>query len=284
MTIKSKIIPELPAETAGAIDHDLERRFDRTRLLYVSWGIGVASAVVAGILVYHDALTDDPNPPIIEIIWWCVGWWILFATAAKVVNVGSFYRVFATHLEDDSVKLYPIDPARSTLVMNIASIGQTMLLFWFGIAVSIAAIIPFAAFGSHSTDYSNAAKFFSSLRDMTSSSFVFAMVPVTGFFSIGLGTIVFLRSEAALRRAIKTTTVSTLRLIETEIGNLSDLPSPQADLSRLEKLNALHKDVAMAGSYRSLIISGLSLLLPFIPLASFVKSILSGLVSGTPDK
>jgi hypothetical protein len=280
-TVKSSIIPELSAETAEAIYQELTRRFERARLLYVSWGLAVLCAAVAGGLIYCDA-PRDAKPPIGEIVWWSVGWWILFATAAKVVNVGSFYRVFAAHLEDEPERLYAIDPARSTLVINIASIGQTMLLFWFGIAVSIVVIIPFAAFGSPATNYSTAAKFISSLPYLANKSFVLAEVPIAGFFSIGLGTIVFLRNEAAIRRAVKKASASTLRLIEMEVGNLSELlTSPQAaSLERLEKLKALHNDVAKGGSYRSLIVSGLSLFLPFIPLASLVKWILSWLGLG----
>jgi len=252
-------------------------------LLHISWGLAFLCAAAAGGLIYYDA-SSDAKPPIVVIVWWSLGWWILFATAAKVVNVGCFYRYFATHLEDEPERLYAMDPARSTLVINIASVGQTMLLFWFGIAVSIAVIIPFAALGSPATNYSTAADFISSLSHLKNKSFVFAMVPIAGFFSIGLGTIVFLRSEAAIRRAVKKATASTLRLIEIEVGNLSGLLiPPQAEsLERLEKLNALHKDVASAGSYRSLIISGLSLLLPFIPLASRILSWL-GLGNSSPD-
>jgi len=59
-----------------------------------------------------------------------------FATAAKVVMVSRFYGVFAAHLQDDPGRLYALDPAQSPLVTSIASVAQTMLLFWFGIAVS----------------------------------------------------------------------------------------------------------------------------------------------------
>jgi len=277
-TIKSSIIPELSAETADAICQYLNGRFERGRLLYVSWGLALLCAAAAGGLIYYDA--RDGKPPIGEIVWWSVGWWILFATAAKVVNVSCFYRVFAAHLEDEPERLFAMDPARSTLVTSVASVGQTMLLFWLGIAVSIAVIIPFAAVGSLGTSYSSATGFVSSLLHL-GDKFVFAEVPIAGFFSIGLGTIVFLRSEAAIRRAVKKATKSTLRLIEIEVGNLADLgiPSEAPSLERLAKLKTLHNDVATAGSYRSLVISGLSLLLPFIPL---VKWILSWLGLGSP--
>jgi hypothetical protein len=104
-TIKSSIIPELSAETAEAIYQNLTRRFERARLLYVSYGLAILCAAAAGGLIYYDA-PMDAKPPIGVIVWWSFGWWILFATAAKVVNVGCFYRVFAAHLEDEPERLY----------------------------------------------------------------------------------------------------------------------------------------------------------------------------------
>jgi hypothetical protein len=276
-TIGRNIIPELSAEVADAICHDLRRHFGKRRLLLVSWSIAVVGAATAALLSYHDA--PDPKPPIGEIIWWSAGWAILFATGAKVVCVGCFYRVFAAHLGDDPARLYAMDPARSTLVMSVASVGQQILLFWFGMAVSIALIILFAVLGLPSIDYSTADTFIGSMYanfglKFSNSSFVLAEMSITGFFSIGFGTIVFLRSEAAIRRAVENVTQSTLRLIEDKAGDLAiHLQSPdEAGLARLEKLNALHTEVATAGSYRSLIVSSLSIVLPFIPLASLIKT------------
>ena len=174
-----------------------------------------------------------------------------------------------------------MDPARSTLVTSIAAVAQRVMLFLFAGAVSIALVIPFAVKDWSSwwasTYYSPAPGLFHSLPaalftlDLPHNSFVGIDVIVIGFFSIGFGTIVFLRNEAALRQAVNTVTRSTLRLVEIEVADLSHRLGAldEANWSRLAELNALHKEVATAGSYRSIIVSGLSVMVPFvIPLIS----------------
>jgi len=59
------------------------------------------------ISIYHDLLRANHKAPICEVIWWPAGWAILFTTAAKVVNVARFYRLFASHLQDDPDTLMP---------------------------------------------------------------------------------------------------------------------------------------------------------------------------------
>jgi hypothetical protein len=267
--IENNIIPELSAETAKKIDQEITRRFKMTRQLCVSWGIAILGAVLAGCLIYHDAPTIS-KPSIGEIVWWSLGWALLFATAANVVNVSRFYRLFAAHLEDDPGKLYATDPARSTLVISVATVAQRMLLFWFGIAVSIALVFPFGVKNGNSfgvEDWSSWRLLINYFKlDLSQNWFVFIEVLITGFFSIGFGTIVFLRSEAAIVRAVNRVRRSTLRLIEIEVADLSNRLSEldEANWNRFLELNSLHKDVAMAGSYRSVIVSGMSVGVPFV--------------------
>ena len=278
--IENDIIPELSAATAKKIDQEIARDFGATRLLWVSWGIAIPGAALAGYLVYQDASTIS-KPAIGEVVWWCCGWALLFAAAAKVMNVARFYRLFAAHLADDPGELYAMDPARSTLVTSIAAVAQRVMLFLFAGAVSIALVIPFDVKDWSSwwasTYYSPAPGLFHSLPaalftlDLPHNSFVGIDVLVIGFFSIGFGTIVFLRNEAALRQAVNTVTRSTLRLVEIEVADLSNRLGEldEANWNRLTELNALHKEVATTGSYRSIIVSGLSVMVPFvIPLIS----------------
>ena len=256
-TIEGAIIPELSPRTADVICEDLRRRFEKVWLLATSWGIAAVGATLAGYLIHHDA----PEASLGEVIWWSTGWAILFATAAKVVNVARFYRVFAAHLKDDPEKLYAMDPARSTLVISVASVARRVLLFWLGIAVSIALVVPFAVRNWNGWLPSNLFTI-----DPSRNWFVLIDVLITGFFSIGFGTIVFLRSEAAIRLVVEDVTRATLRLIEAEVARLRNRfkELSEVDWRRLTELNLLHDKVAMAGSYRSVIISGLSVLVPFV--------------------
>ena len=74
------------------------------------------------------------------------------------------------------------------------------------------------------------------------------------------------RHEAAIRLVVEDVTRATLRLIEAEVARLRNRfkELSEVDWRRLTELNLLHDKVAMAGSYRSVIISGLSVLVPFV--------------------
>jgi hypothetical protein len=279
--IDKNIVPKLSDETAVKMNEELASGFDKSRLLWVSWAIGTGCAALAGYLIYHDLLGANHAAPIYEVIWWCLGWAILFTTAAKVVNVARFYRLFASHLRDDADKLYAMDPARSTLVISVASVARIVLLFWFGMAVSIVLLIPFGVrdwkgpLPSIRGELAAANSFGSQLvalfkLDLSQKLFVSLEVSIAGFLSIGVGTIVFLRSEAAIRRAVKSVTHSMLQGIEMRVASLSDQLNDldEAGWKRLTALNLLHKELAGASSYRGLILSALSLLLPFVPLVS----------------
>jgi hypothetical protein len=58
------------------------------------------------------------------------------------------------------------------------------------------------------------------LAVLASNSFALSVVPITTFFSIVFGTVVFLRSEKLIRKAVNRVVNSTLRLIEAEVGTL----------------------------------------------------------------
>ena len=260
--IKSRIIPELSVETVGRIDSDLARRFEEKRLLQVSWTIALLGALAAGWAISRDV----PNA-LFQIAWWCVGWLFLFVTAAKATNVARFYYVFAEHLEKEP-NIYVFDPARSALVKDIAAVGRHVLLFWVGIAVSIALLIPFASIGSDEASYAN-------WRFLSAPSiFVLLVVPITSAFSIPFGTYVFLRSERMIGNAVDKVVHATLRSTEREI---SDLFARRSDLNefqwrRMNELASLHTSLTTAGSYRNFLISGLSLLVPLIgPVVALLK-------------
>jgi hypothetical protein len=196
------------------------------------------------------------------VAWWSVGWLFLFLTAARSTDVARFYYFFAKHL-DEEPNIYLFDPARSTLVTSIAAVGQYALLFWFGILIAIALLIPFVSIGSDlpSRNYSDWS-FWLPAR----SAFAWLVVPIASAFSIPFGTMVFLRSENAIRKAVDKVFHTTLRSTEREIA---DLLARRGELSesqwkRVSELEVLHRNLTTAGSYRSFFISALSLLAPLI--------------------
>jgi hypothetical protein len=259
--VKGRIAPALSHETIHRINNDLDRGYQPRRLLLVSWSVAILGAISAGWAIRLDVL-DHP----VQIAWWCVGWLYLFVTAARATYVARFYFVFAKHLPSERQHLYRFNPAHSALVMAIAAVGQRILLFWVGIALSIALLIPFASIG---------AKQGVELRDYLAShtlllhaqsAFVLLVVPITSVFSLPFGTFVFLRSEKAIRKTVDYVLDDTLRSTEREIANLLAEPGDlgEGKRKRLDALMSLHTSVATSGSYSNPLIRGLSLLVPLI--------------------
>lgn len=273
-TITGDLIPALSPEAIVYVNLQLDSRYTepkpRRRLFLLSWGIGAAAAAIAGVLVSRD-LPEAFKPSVGQILWWCLGWTLLYTTAAKVVIVSRFYEIFADALADGRQQLFWLNPAESAVVEAIAKVGRQMLLFWLAVALSIALIVPFVLyiawfFGDHSVDHIAFLR-----RSMSDNSFMMAHLAGAAFFSIGIGSLVFLRSEATLRRAAGTASAAALRLIEDEVGGLPKGKLPAAsDPKRLSDLRSLHADVAKGGSRRTLLFSGLSLIIPFVPLLTLL--------------
>jgi hypothetical protein len=144
-----------------------------------------------------------------------------------------------------------LDPAHSRQVVHIASVGQRVLLFWFGIVGAVATLYPL---------------FFRCLP-----WFVIFVVPVASFFSVGFGTIVFLHSEEDIRSVVKKVSRASLNLLEKEIEDLysrrGTLDEPQ--WLRMRVSMASRDQLIASGSYRSAVFSWLNILgplaLPLIP-------------------
>jgi hypothetical protein len=197
---------------------------------------------------------DVPEAPF-QVAWCSVGWLFLFVTAARSTDVARFYYFFGKHLGEES-NIYVFDPARSTLVTSIADVGQRVLLFWFGILLSVALLVPFVSIGfdwlsqSHS-DWHNWMR--------ARSAFVWLVVPITSAFSIPFGTMIFLRNENAIRKAVNRVFHATLSSTEHEVADLLGRHAKLSDFEwkRVDQLDKLHRSLTKAGSYRSFFISGL---------------------------
>lgn len=280
MAVIKDIIPELSPEARKDVSDEIHRRSTPWwRLLVVSWGLGAVAAAIAGYLVYHD-LPARLRPSQWEIGWWCLGWTLLYTTSAKVVNVSRFYQIFAESFEEKQALLW-LNPAASFVVASTALVAKRMLLFWLAIAISIALILPFGLLVVELIRPENTLD--SGLADLGPAQvqdlrFVVWHLVGTAFFSIGVGSLVFLRSEAALRRAARYASAAALRIIEKEVGNLQPARQlSELDLKRFAALRSLHADISEGGSYRTFVLSGLSLIIPFVPLLTLL---LKGWIEG----
>jgi hypothetical protein len=260
-TIRTEIAPRLQDKTNLAIARWIRANFVRRAVLRRSWSTGLLFSIIAGILIHRDL----PESTMVgEVIFWSLGWWLLFATSTGVVIVGRFYSAFAAHLDQEVASLYVIDPARSSLLRSVDSLGQRMLLFWFLIAVSIAMIeVPKTW----------------PVLGLSGSRFVIVEVALAGFFSIGVGTWVFLGSQVAIRRAAWSGTNPVLRAIEAKtVAKLADhsaLPDEEG-WKELARLDDWHAKIASTLSVRSRVLSVLSLVPPFIAVVSAILAYMFG--------
>ena len=274
--IERQILPRLPDQVCLDLAGDIERRFPKWWRLLVTWGVGCAAATISALLVYGDR-GNTTAWATIAFQWW-PEWLILFAAAASVVQVSTFYRLLPRHIAAALIQSPRLDPANAALVQAMASVARVILVFWLGIGLSVAILLP--ASGLHWQAIFGAIppgsmhELYASLtRDPDPvPRFVLVEVPVTCFFSLGFGVIVFLFTEADLRAASREARLATLEGIEAEagallarLGTLDD-----AGMKRLTELRALQAGIAAVTPYRSIVVSALSVLLPFIPLASFL--------------
>lgn len=145
-------------------------------------------------------------------------------------------------------------------------VGRRVLLFWFGIACAVVTLFIFVRF--------------SDLR-----LFALLVVPTASFFSLGVGTIVFLDSERDIRHVVNEVAASTLRTTECEIADLFNRRGEldQAGRDRLKELMSLHEKLAATGWYRSYQSAFLSVLSILATLAGpIVSSILLGALGYKP--
>jgi|GEM_PF-7120902 len=260
--LDSRVIDRLSDAAALWVDQQLDaKQYARPHLLISAWMVGIIGAATAAALLAGD-LSGIPLP---ALLWWALGWALLYATAAKVVLVGRFYTLFAEAVARHPEMLFPLHPSRSPMVTSLALVAKRMLAFWVGIAVATALIIPFAF-----NALPDSAVFAIYGFELPASQFVLAHLAITSVFSIGVGSYMFLRSEAALRRAVWCTAERCLLLIEQEVKSRLEGGLGEDRVKRLAELDALHAEVAAGGVYRALIGAGISIFIPFVPLIGLV--------------
>jgi hypothetical protein len=261
-TINS-ILPKLPPDTTSAIARDIKKSHF---LKHASgWSCFIALWLVVPTALKLKSL--QPEPETVLLLWWSAGWWLMFYVASRGIIVGCFYYLFPKHIFTGHEKLFWPDPANTTLVKDVSSLGRMMMLFWFGIALSIVLVIPFVPSDPKTfimrDSYTGAwewGSFFADSLDPIESAYLFLIMPATEFGALLPGTIVFLRSEAAIGRAVSRSIEASLALLE---HKMSPFLEPDVDWRAVHAIERLHHNLA-SGHYRSYAIRSLSILLPAI--------------------
>lgn len=290
--IEAEVLPALSPRAVDAVSREIARRHTDARArwasFFLSWALGGGAAAIAGMLLYFD-LPERFRPPVGWMVFWSLGWWVLYTTAAKVVMVSRFYEAFAIALAPDEAAggrdeplLFWPNAAGSSLVAGIAQVAKRMLLFWLLLAISIALILPFGGYVGEMIKLEYVDRWDAPLAGalklgaVEGVNFVIAHLVGTALFSIGVGSLIFLRNEARLRRAARATTAMALRVIEREAGSLAGRNSlAKGEAKRIAELRTLHAEVAGGAPHRTFLLSGLSLIIPFVPLLSLLLNLLA---------
>lgn len=261
---RDRVIPSLDAPAIEAIEARLAARFQPARIQRRAVVITLLSLLVSALVLYADVLVQRPGHPLAwrappdgqlaaEIGWWAIGFFLLYLTAARATDTARFYGVFAEELHTQPALLFALDPAHALVVQQTATLGRILLVFWFGIALSVSTLLWFTETLPH---------------------FVPLVVGVAGLFSLPFGTFVLLRAESHLRTAVRARTQMLLRQVEqdTEALLAQQEGLDTAGWARFRELLLLHRTATAAGEYRSVLASILSLAPVLAPLLALVSN------------
>ncbi|MEM9045076.1 MAG: hypothetical protein AAGC81_10290 [Pseudomonadota bacterium] len=255
------VAPNLAESTCGEIARELLTPFNEARVSIVSLAFSTVFAVITWIALMYDIGSwqeSDNNQSsirrfeMIQITWCVIGFFLLYIVAARATFVGFFYLKFANVIRRENAESFPLDPAHAVLIRGIGLIGKRMLLFWIGIALSVATLpLLFPGF----------------------TYFLLFVVPTAVLFSLICGSFVFLTAEADLRHVVSVQRSRQLRALEEEIKTLFDRRSQldKEGWAQLENLQSLRKQLLETGNYRNDVLSFLSVIAPlFAPILTLL--------------
>lgn len=220
------------------------------------FGPHIVAAIVLAASVWAIRAEIEPvwwtaRPFPVDLLFWAASTLLLAYLAMRVVVTATFPRAFAAALEQDLHCLYPLAAADSPLVRGLARLDRTLLVFWalvFPVMASVMLLIlPGERFGlaSHSP-------------------YLFILIPIIGFFSLGVGAQVYLGSESAIGTAVRRCSLERAQALQREIVVLIDGPGDEASLARLDRLTRLHDQIMAGGRYGSRFGTTVSLILPLV--------------------
>ena len=255
-TISEELLPFFSEQRSRLVSQLLRKRFSTKRILWSSTSIALACTMIS---IWTIRFSSIDLPGWGEMLWWACGFFVLYLTAARVTDISRFYGVFSASLSLEDGSTYEPSPAHSLLVKKTALVGRLIVLFWIAITISVWTLLPVVK----------------EFHEANSPSlFVYLLVPIASFFSLGFGTFYFLRSESQIRRYVERKVDGSLHSLQHEINTLflnrDGLPDPE--IKRLQELRSIRKELEETGYYRSFGATSISLLTPLVtPIASIAS-------------
>jgi hypothetical protein len=263
--VRRDILPYSTPGYVAAVADDLEQRFDGLASRLVPFAAAALAMVATGVAMLAENPPVSRNPLGLELIYWnFVGFYLCYV-AARGVLVGRFYEPFARRLDRAQERFSVLAAAETPLVRGVARLGGQMVLFWSAIFIAILSIMLLAL--PLVGRYGFAAP----------SPFLTVVVPTAGFASLGYGSLIYLRSEAAIRATLRRFASAQAEALQSRCNALLSPAAgclPQA-ADELERMSGWHDRILAGARYRNRLGTGLTLTLPFVlPLLGLVRALL----------
>ncbi len=210
-------------------------------------------------------IASAPFGPV-RLFWTVIGLYLSFV-AARGVLVGRFHEPFARRLDLAREKFYVLGAAETPLVRGVAGLGRQMLILW---AIIFLAILSIMLLG---------AGFLGDYRFQGRSPLLWFVVPTAGFASVGYGSLLYLRSEAAIRETLGRFAAAQAEALQRLANARLDAAAGRLpeDPEETEQLSAWHDRILAGARYGNRLGTVLSVALPFIiPVLTLVKALFGG--------
>jgi hypothetical protein len=271
-TVEKHIIPHATDEYLDAVAADLNRYFTIWHRIGIPLLAATVSAVAAIWMLGWDIEAGFRVTGRLyswEMLLFGMSYFLCFYTASAGVVGGRFHLFFARNLDKASSRFFVLAAADTPIVRGLAKLGTQVLIYWVLIFLAIASSMLVAVIPSD--EY----------RLPAASWLLSTMVPISLFFSLGVGTLVYLASEASIRSELQRFTARQTASLQSMINRLLFPASGTipADTAELDRLVGWHERIVGGGRYGSRIGTAVSITLPLL---MPVISLLVGLLTKSP--
>lgn len=200
-----------------------------------------------------EPLSWDATPFPLDLLMWIGGSFYIYFASMRAVMTATFTRVFAVSLDRERASLYPLGAADSPIVEGLAKLNRTMLAYWaMAFPVLLSAMLLLLPPGRFALS--------------PGSPYLFVLIPVAVFFSLGVGTLVYLGNESAIRAVLRRYAVERAEPLQRQIDVLLQGPdvASEATDARVERLVRLHDRILAGSRYGSRVGTIVSIALPLV--------------------
>ncbi|HYI47740.1 MAG TPA: hypothetical protein VEX35_04670 [Allosphingosinicella sp.] len=280
--VRRDILPYATPAYVAAVADDLERRDSALMRWVVPLLVAILAALASTMALAHECppisnarfastvaqaceiqpIASDRSGPV-RLFWTFMGLYLSFV-AARGVLVGRFYEPFARRLDLARETFYVLGAAETPLVRGAAGLARQMLILWAMIFLAILSIMLLGA------------EFVRPYGFQGRSPFLWFVVPAAGFASVGYGSLLYLRSESAIRATLGRFATAQAEALQ-RLANARLDPAAgklPEDSDEAEQLSAWHDRILAGARYGNGLGTVLSYTLPFVmPLLALIGAV-----------